>query len=167
MNTFLLIACLTATGPMPVQPPPQEKSPSLALLLSLVGTAVPAALAMGGGEDGSSTYWIVTGSFVVGPSLGHIYAENSGRAALGIGIRAVAALGFTAGLFMAFDGSDQGTGTALIVSGLAIGGASALIDIGTAPLSARSHNRRHATEVGVGPTLSPSGAPGVGFTVRF
>ena len=129
----------------------QERAPGLksgttALLLSIVGTVVPAAasaMACGecsGPEDGGEAL-VFLGALVVGPSLGHFYADRPGRALAGIGIRTLALAG-VAGAVAATWNTDNAGGEALGFVSLALGGAAVAWDIIRAPHSARVHNEK-------------------------
>src|SRR5579872_6134694 len=66
---------------------PSVKSPSTAFMLSLAATAIPFAIAAKTGNGGASSGELVLFSMIIGPSIGHFYASQSGRAFAGIGVR--------------------------------------------------------------------------------
>jgi hypothetical protein len=155
-------------------PQQSRKSPLGAVLRSLGGTLVPAAAGIGllmlQGErpvaDWSGGVVLASG-LIVGPAMGHFYAENDEQAWRGIAVRGGAGVGFglTAVLFAAsldgnyFGADDEGSeiaGVAAIVTLLASGialGVRTLYDIIEADDAARAYN----DEVGlsVRPQVNP------------
>jgi hypothetical protein len=139
---------------------PGLKSGSAAFLWSFLGTVVPAGVAIASKTESSgATSWpVILGAFVLGPSLGHFYADRPGRAFAGIGIRALAVVGLGAGVATALNGSG---GEGLAYASLALGGAVAAWDIIAAPHSAQVHNesiRPGRIAIALTPALN---APGV------
>ena len=127
--------------------PPGTKSGKTALIFSVLGTVVPAAATLpfiweSSGTSLAHTSAVVgAGTYLIGPSLGHFYANRPGRAVAGIGIRVLAAAGV---VIAGFGGASEGGITpgqaALGVAGGIIGAASVVWDIASAPHSARVHN---------------------------
>ncbi len=149
-------------GVMLGQEPPKEAGPGFksertALLLSLLGTAIPAGVAIA-----SASGELLFAAVVFGPSLGHLYAERPGRALAGVGIR-LALVGVGAGIAVAGDKDD----VALFLATLALGGMAVVWDIARAPRSARIHNdklRPGRIAVALLPLLH---APGVQLNARI
>ena len=132
---------------------PGTKSGKTAVLLSLLGTAVPAAATLpliwesSGTSVAHTSAVLCTGAFLIGPSLGHFYAGRPGRAFAGIGVRVLAGAGVAiAGLGSGSEGGVTSGQAALGVAGAVAGAASVIYDIASAPHSARVHNDglRHA-----------------------
>ena len=69
----------------------KRKSPALAFMLSLGATFAPILLGAESGvfEDLGVTYLIFSGALVLGPSVGHWYAEQYSRGLLTAGLRAL------------------------------------------------------------------------------
>jgi len=163
---LILIGCLAAA--QPARPSAEYKSPTTALSASAGATMFPIALALTGaaGENG---FWLLLGGAVIGPSLGHFYAGNTERGVLGIVIRGAATYVVGSQLIAGLD-EDPSTRyqSSILVLGVLAGIGSAVIDIGTAPLSAREHNRRlEQARLSLGPAVSPSGAFGLGVAATF
>jgi len=144
------------------------KSERTAFLWSFLGTAVPVAVSapfVWTAEAPEAAAVILAGALVIGPSLGHFYADRSGRALTGIGIRLLAGAGIaTVGLIAASseEPSAGDGGTGLLVAGAAL----VAWDIIAAPHSARVHNervRQRRTAVGITPSI---GASGLGLCAR-
>ena len=148
--------------------PPRAKSSATALYWSLFGTFVPALLSAPQVGDGQGPAIVFLGAVVIGPSLGHFYAARPGRAVGGITLRAAALTGVVAGVAMAWN-SESTHGGPLAVAGLAIGATSLIVDIASAPGSARLHNQRAEQGrlvLGVTPPCSSRG-PGLCANVSF
>jgi hypothetical protein len=100
---------------------PGAKSGTTAFALSLLGTAMPigAALAMSSNDldDQLAAGLTILGALVLGPSLGHCYADRPGRALTGIGLRTLALAGITAGAAATWSNdSDAGAAVAPVLS---------------------------------------------------
>lgn len=131
---------------------PGSKSHSDAYKYSLMGTLAPTVVGIGvsaatGGEAGDVGVSLSLGGLVIGPGLGHLYAGNPGRFALGMGIRAVALVG---GGLMASQSSenkewDESLGQVVLWIGLgatvALG--SAIYDIRSTDTSVDRYNNAH------------------------
>jgi len=143
---------------------PARKSGSTAFLISALSTFVPAGLGVvqASGTDGGAGGVLVFLGTLVGPSAGHFYAGKPGRALRGIGIRAAAVGGMGAAFAMAWNRSDSNA-EGLAYASLAIYGVSALVDIATAPGSARAHNQKIArSHLNVAPVaIGPARTPGL------
>ena len=147
---------------------PGIKSETSALLFSVLGTATAAACAPlvfeSNGTEAAG--FVLVGALILGPSLGHFYAERPGPAFAGIGIRLLAGAGVAYGaLAEGSDGGATSTSNAIAAAGVIVGGASILWDIARAPHSARVHNDQvHQGRMSFG--LAPSmGATGMGLSV--
>lgn len=138
----------------------EKKDPSRASFYSGAGTILLAP-AFGAG-------------LVVGPALGHFYADNSSQAWTGIGLRTGGALVGFLGANLAFGASWEGNqalatvGEGLVVVGLGTVAISGLYDIVTADNSAREYNREHEVQANLVPTAEPTGGQvGLALAVRF
>ena len=146
---------------------PGRKSGKTALLLSLLGTAVPVAASApfiwetSGTSLAEASAVVCVGAILVGPSLGHFYAARPGRAFAGIGIRVLASAGVVlAGLASISEGGTTSDQATLGVIGGIVAGASVIFDIIDAPHSARVHNDglgRGRTAVGITPSVDSRG----------
>lgn len=161
--------------PMPMPDPEQgPKSPGTATLLSLAATVAPSLVAVsvfpdrdrvGNDDHEEAMLWVLAGSALLGPSVGHWY---SGKVVTpGLGVRA---LGFALGA-AAFGSNDfdEALGLLALGSTAILGGA--IYDIATAGRSAREFNFEHATHTipMVVPTVGPDGRAQVrvGLTGSF
>jgi len=152
------------------------KNPLFAFGLS-AGTT---ALSMGGpvlladdqlGAAGSLT--LALGG-IVGPSLGHWYAENRSRAWWGIGIRTASSAAFVGTGLWALNetdwfGGDDGASTLpslLAFTAFLTFISSGLFDIFNAPDSANDYNARHGLRAQVLPQYHPT-AGRAGLTLRI
>jgi hypothetical protein len=162
---------MTARGNTAPAPQVERKSPNRAQLYSLGGTVVPTVVGAkaGDAELGATLVFLGLG---LGPSLGHLYAENTDRALVGIGIRvgggALGALGAAAALNSILDeDSGGGAGSLLLIGGLTVlmsGG----YDIYTAGDAAREYNAAHGLNAQVAPTVGPRGEQvGLALQVSF
>jgi hypothetical protein len=155
-------------------PVPGEKSGSTAFMLSMFGTAVPIAAGLIGSSSNSRTSddgpWglMVVGGYLVGPSLGHMYAGRGGHAAAGIGIRTLALVGVGVAVGTSWDNPNTGS-DALAVASLVLGGGAALLDIGGASGSARSYNEKlQKSRLSIAPAaVGRTHAPGLEAHVSF
>lgn len=154
-----------------------EKSPGLALALSLLGTGagVAALFAASEVEDGELVGTLGVAALVVGPSLGHFYAGEPDRgvrhAALRLG--AVATMGAGLALFFsspcAFGSENEcpetreDLGLTIFVAGALLGAGSAVYSIIDAPFAARRANR--ALIVTPAPIVGPARSTGLGLTL--
>ncbi len=129
--------------------PVELKNSSTAVGASLAGTFLPSLplLACMGGRDVDG--YIVTGSivlslsgFIIGPSAGHFYAENSARGYKSIGLRTVFTLvGAGAAISAISSAPDMEAGaTIFIASGICILG-SVAYDIFTCSNSVEKYNQ--------------------------
>jgi hypothetical protein len=150
-----------------------RKSPTQAQLYSLGGTLVPVLLGAGMDRerDDIRLPLLATGIFV-GPSVGHFYAENTGQALAGIGIRlgggVLSIVGFGVALNASLEGNGGGGGAALFYAGALTGLVSAGYDIFTAGNAARDYNEAHGLSVQAAPTVGPRGEQvGLALQVSF
>jgi hypothetical protein len=157
--------------------PGDYKSPSTALALSLGITGGGLALAFAAGEvDGdeqSSLGWIGSLMIAIGPTTGHIYADNGWNTGLkwrlgSLGIATGALIGALAAC-PPFSGNcnEHGAEMLLVVfvgAGVTYIGATAY-EIGTAGRSARMYNERGQPSVSIAPIVGRE--PGVAVIGRF
>ena len=141
-----------------------RRSPGRAFLYSFLGTAIPVGVGGGaalGNNELSAGALVAIGGAIVGPSLGHFYAQRHGRAIGGIVARGVAAGMITGAVYS----SNLSVASALFYGGSALGIVFFVTDIAGAPHSAHVHNETVAgrVRIGVASMVSPiTGAPGVG-----
>ena len=148
----------------PAQAPkiPGLKSPAMAFSLSLAGTL----LSWSGLLAEVPGAWL--GVFI-GPSLGYIYGGFWGRALLGTGLRAVAALGMFGGLIGSFDAYPGHSSSAegVMLGSAAVFIASSLWDILSAPVLIQRQNARlRETHLAMTPFFLPQ-SKSVGIQVSF
>jgi hypothetical protein len=157
---------------------PGMKSPGMATALSLVGTIVPigASFALGEGQEGLAA-GLFLGGLLAGPSLGYLYAGETGSAFKTIGLR-TAVLGATIGLAAAacsagcdiFGPDDDGWAAAGLIAlgGTAVTAFLAGRDIARADNAVRARNERVArSAVSIGLQYVPEArAPGLVLTLR-
>ena len=149
-----------------------DKDPTVALVLSSAGTALPiAVLAVHEAlpqdlRDADAVVGAI-GVFV-GPSIGHWYAGEAFDLGLGLRLGGVA-VGYLGGA-IATSGCSKPPmnecGLAAVypvLAGLAMIGARTVYDIATAPRAARRHNQR---AIGIAPTRAGSGY-GLAVVGRF
>jgi len=159
---------MTARGNTAPAPQVERKSPNRAQLYSLGGTVVPTVVGAkaGDAELGATLVFLGLG---LGPSLGHLYADNTDQALVGIGIRvgggALGALGAAAALNASLEGNSGGGGAALFYAGVLTSLVSAGYDIFTADDAARDYNEAHGLSVQAAPTVGPRGEQ-VGLALR-
>lgn len=157
-----------------------QRSPGRAFAYSLLGTALPVGIGGGtalGKNELSGGAVVAIGGAVLGPSLGHFYAQRHGRAIRGIVVRGIAAGMVAIALDSSQSRDDDGTsnqcGTgcaALFVGGALLGSVFLVADVGEASRSARIHNGTVAggVRLGVSSLAGPIvGAPGVGVRITF
>ena len=152
---------------------PGLKSGTTAFLLSFLGTAVPVvagALALDTESSDSPVAGImVVGGFVIGPSLGHFYANRSGPALAGIGIRVVALAVVAVSVLEEDFESPENSSVGLATGGVLLGAASLAWDILRSPHSASVHNdqtRQGRMTIGITPTIG-AGGPGLRAAATF
>jgi len=140
----------------------------------------PTVLAIGGpallADDQLGTVAALTVALggIVGPSLGHFYAENRSRAWWGIGIRATSSAVFVgAGVWalneidwLGDEDSAASVPGALAFIAFLTFTASGLLDIFNAPDSANEYNARHDLRAQVLPQYHPT-TGSAGLTVRL
>jgi len=176
----------------------ERKSPVRAGLYSLAGTVGPMAAGLvlmrvgdwsrSAGRVEVSTEFeqfgaiLLLGGLVAGPAAGHVYVDDHGHAYTGLWIRGgAAAVGVGAATVIVLDATgsllalespalsrtgriaeDVLMGAVLVMVG------SALVDIVTAPLSAREYNETTRLRVGVVPHIHPSlDRAGLSVRLRF
>jgi hypothetical protein len=151
------------------------KSPSRAFLYSFLGTAMPVGIggasALGNNELSAGAL-VAIGGAVIGPSLGHFYAQRRGRAIRGILIRGAAA-GIMAATFPSSNDGDKvgNEGLSAPFIGASIVGVWFFVaDIAGAAHSARAHNQKLAARppIRVSSLVRPiAGAPGIAVRVAY
>lgn len=185
MTIILLVAVLSgsAAARRPVgnstASKPSRKSTAIAAAYSIVGTVVPvgAGLLTLSQEDPSARTAIagiglLAFGTIAGPSLGHMYAENTGRVRAGILIR-TASWG-AMGLMLASAANQDGwDGIGMAVTAVTIGGAaislSTIIDWATVGRSTASYNRKHGfTSMSITPNYDlADNTTGLQLSLRF
>lgn len=150
-----------------------RKSPARAQAASIGATLVPVFLGsvMGKKRD-EVRIPLLAGGFFIGPSVGHFYAENTGQALTGIGLRlggtALGVLGLGVALNSSLEGESGGGGSALLLIGGLTVLTSAGYDIFTAGDAARDYNETHGLKARVGPAVGPRGEQvGLAVQVQF
>lgn len=167
---------IAPSGIAPVQPS-DYRSPKRALRLSLGSTVGALALFALLSESASGVgVFIGLGGLVIGPSLGHFYADHQERALTGILVRLMGMTVFTVGAVMsalsAFGNDQTVRGDVFAVVAFAGAGftlGSAVLDIIRAPASAQRHNERAGlAQVYVAPQVTWAGrGRGLALGVRF
>lgn len=166
------------------------KSPAKAFWLSFLSTAIPTGIGItliatnvGRGSDVEDLAnlggVILATGVILGPSVGHLYLGNTGRALGMTAARAVApSAGFLVGLgLLAIDDSNDSDfanlhlfGAAILV-GFSISAILAVWDIIDAPLAANRHNKKLLQNLNITPTVlrtaSGNHAMGLGISGRF
>lgn len=131
------------------------KSPELAFGLSGLGLLIPVSVGYYRLTDGTSdldgaTFAILAGGIIVGPAIGHFYAESD-RAWTGISLRLVSGLVSTgatyAAILFALGGENPILPVIIMTGGAIVAGTSAVLDIVRAPASAQAWNERHPLTV--------------------
>jgi hypothetical protein len=170
---------LTPPSPAPATPAPaEEKSPSVAVALSVGVTAAGAVTLMA--SDNHTASMIGFGAIFLGPSTGQWYAGELGL--LGIGARALGGIGMVYGLSEilqsecdAEDGVDCSgasrrgdLGAVMMIGGASLWVGSSIADVVFAKRAADRWNQRHALTLA--PTAFTSGGqqvPGLVAVGRF
>lgn len=173
-------ALTPATTPAsPAATPGDEKSPSVAVLLSVGVTAGGAVTLMA--SDSRTASLIGLGALFIGPSTGQWYAGELGG--LGLGARAVGAVALVFGLSQMLqsecdpeDGQDCSgakaagtTGALLFFGGAGLWVGSSIADVIFAKRAADRWNQRHALTLTPTAFTSSGGqrAPGLVLSARF
>ena len=112
-------------------------------------------------SDGRTTTALGITAYLAGPSIGHFYAGESGRAWIGIGVRGLIGIGTAAAFASLIAEGSSNDSEALSIGLLTAGVAAMVVDIVTAPGSARAHNEK-VRRMSLGPALV-GGAPGIQF----
>jgi len=163
----------TSPGAEPTTGAEGWKSPSRAFLYSFLGTAIPVGAGGGaalGQNELSPGALVAIGGAVIGPSLGHFYAQRNGRAIRGIVVRGAAAGVIAAAVNTSTDSGDDEGMAALFLAASVVGVTFLIADIAGASRSARVHNQELAGRTGVcvSPMACPvAGAPGIGLHVVY
>jgi hypothetical protein len=158
-------------------PPPRAapvKSEGEAFRRSLWGTVLPVAVgvaltATGPTNDGATLAFLaVAGGMALGPSLGHFYAGQTGRA---LAMTAARAGVITGSFVIALSAcpledctsQEEKTAVTSFLAGATLVTALAIYDIATARASVRAYNRRLSLQ----PWIPSTGGVGISATVRF
>jgi len=173
----LLVAAPPAVARAEPVDQPSTANPTIALGLALAGTAAGAtALYAATASDSAPIGLAGIGLLVVGPSLGHFYAGEPGRAVRHAAVRTGAVAIIGAGLLVAWSSpcafgpeNDDGCahdhrndiGVGLIASGAALGVASAVYSIIDAPRAAH----RPSTILAPAPIVGPGGSATLGLAL--
>ena len=160
---------VATTGDMP-----DQKSPAAARTWALTGTLLGAGLLTAGlVEDQGELALAGLIGITIGPSFGHFYAGDNGRAWGQIGLR-VGAVGilfagaisaiFDCDLFGASECEPSVTTNVLLGGGLLLAGGSAVYSVYDAPRAARRHNARQRRLMLVpAPITGPDRTSGLGL----
>ncbi len=175
-----VMAVMVATSVARADEPAQDKSPELAMTLSI---SIPVAgfVGIAAGTEGSSLVKVGIAAMIVGPATGHWYAHEPGL--IGLAARSVAAVALYYGLDeLRYGGCDldcpvndtsgqrnERLGYALTISGLAVFAASTVYDVVLARREVGTWNREHAIAVAPTAIATPSGGTtmGIGIGGRF
>jgi hypothetical protein len=162
-HTVLLAAgaMLLATRPAAGQnslPAFHPKSPAVAMNASLLGTVLPAAIALEMNSNASAKGWLLFTGIFLGPGTGYFYAGRPDRAFNGfllrLGIAAVAAVG----MYGSCGWSCTGNSTSETIGLVGVGalGVSMLYDIRHSAQAVRDWNAKHErATVSVVPQVNP------------
>jgi hypothetical protein len=169
----VLAASLCAATATAAEAPPTRKSPAAAFALSFAGTALSVGTFMAGaGSDSSELALLGAAGILFAPSAGHWYAEKPFTA--GLGLRLAGTAGLATVLLTARDRCLEECGVEwpihLFVASAVVFASGALLDIVTAPFSAKGYNKRNGIDVSVAPVAirTASGpAWGLGIGGRF
>jgi len=152
-----------------------EKSPGVALGLSLAGTAAGyGALVAAGKTDSEGLAWVGLAGIVVGPSLGQIYAGETGRAVghslLRLGAGSVMVYGAMLTIFDCWDDEsgecDGSAGPVLMIGGAVVGIGSTVYSIVDSANAAERHNaelKRRRFVLTPAPVVGPDHSTGLGM----
>ena len=181
MFRSILLACLlpllvasrvVAQSPGDTFPTTRYRDPASATILSAVFTVFPTlagiALIAGDNESEAGTL-LFMGGLTLGPAIGYFSTGRVGRGMAGFGIRTGVFIGsLVAGCALGWDtcsGSQESTGTAVVVGGLAITAALAVYDIVKVRRKLPAETAARAT---VYPTyVAATKSPGIGIRVTF
>jgi hypothetical protein len=119
-TTVLLLSAATHADAIQAQSPDSSgfKSPSMALGLSLHGTALPVVAGLCADQP-----WLVVSGLVVGPAIGHFYADEPQAAVGGILFRVLVPVGMAfvgAGAAQGEDEKFARLGTVLVFASLGV-----------------------------------------------
>lgn len=163
----------------PAQPELPHKDEATATLIAFGGMAVGSlTLAAAAKSDNAGLFWLGVAGLTIGPSAGHVYAGEAGRAAKTTLVRAVSLLPFGFGLLVltanCYDGPpcnrNDGAAEALMVLGGVLFAGTTLYDVIDSPAAARRANRRQERAWRLAPTVVPAStgiAPALSVIGRF
>jgi hypothetical protein len=177
---------VTACQPYPSPKPAARKDPRFAAAWSWIPTLAGAAMIATGvallgpdtGGTPTTTTLIVGGTagIVVGPTLGHVYAEHTWSAGLALRVIGLP-VGFASGLALAGCGvGGRCPGAAAVAAAIGfLGGAGAYVfgtgyELVTAPAAARDFNHAHHLDTTIAPvpiTTSSGVCPGISLVGQF
>ena len=118
----------------------KQKSESIAMVFSLVGTVVPLSVFVFRGYNNVTTGWMLLGGSIIGPSLGYFYGGLSRQGFRGVGVRSLCFLSLVAGAAAGWNGNSPVVAYSLIIGGLAGYLISAVSDIVSVHGAVRKHN---------------------------
>ncbi|HEU5057468.1 MAG TPA: hypothetical protein VFU21_13120 [Kofleriaceae bacterium] len=190
MKTFVAVLLLVGspvaaraqpglTDPTPAPSPSPDdggdRSPGVALGLSLAGTAAGyGALLAAVQADSEALGWVAFGGMIVGPSLGHFYSGEVGRGLGHSGIRLGAAgiiviggaIAFSDCFFTEEEQCDGSAGPLIMLGGAVLGVGSTVYSIVDAPRAAsRANASRPRLVITPAPVVGPERSTGFGLQV--
>ena len=171
-----LAACLATPMPPPVESPRptgDRLNPWTAILASAIPTVAGIAFAIA--ADTPHHYqlgYVAAPLILVGPTVGHIYAQQPWSAALGVRLAAVGS-GLIGGLMVTFscldtcgDGKGERDGLILLGASAFVYTVASIYEIATAGRAAERTNRERGYDVVVAPMVMTH-TVGAGLAVRF
>jgi len=176
LATALLVAALPATARAEPVDDTSTADPTIALGLALAGTAAGATALYAGSAADSATIGLTgIGLLVIGPSLGHFYAGEPGRAVRHAAVRAGAVAVMGAGLLVAWSSpcafgpenddhcprARDGIGVGVMAAGALLGAGSVVYSVIDAPRAAH----RTSTILAPAPLVAPGGSTTVGLAL--
>ena len=152
-----------------------HKNPAAAFALSMVGSAVGyGALFLSPSLESERLFTLGLVGVTVGPSLGHMYTGQHGRAWLAAGARGLGLAAVAVGALsnLCFGGADGGCqsdphGKSLLLGGAALTVGGTLYSLVDSGLSARRVNRekRRSLALTPAPVMGPDRSMGMGMAV--
>ncbi len=138
---------------------PQEKSPDVAQVLSLIGTGIPvglmiAALSHSGDWDAVGFFLASLGTSVLVPAPGYFYGGLWGRGFSGMGLRALG----VAGVILGIGAMDKKTesGAVLLIGGAGLIIGSMIYDLAKVSGAVRRRNLKlHEKTLAISPVYLP------------
>lgn len=163
----LALLCISSAALAQPQadPPSDEKSPAVALGLSIGTTAAGVAMMISSPRTGEEFAVAGLGLAAAGPCAGYLYTGEYRRAA-GLGLlQGLGATAFAVGFDMALDGEDEGNARILFLAGSAALVAGTIYGFTDAPRSARRVNEKAKRALRIAPTpvIGPQRSTGLGL----